>query len=570
MFRSKAILFFLLLIPQGLWASAQITQALMTTSMPAQDCSTPSTGTSTLSPTVSVGYLWFLGLGLNTGDIVSTAFFTPSGQWYSAAGVQFQAVPSAGMYCFTDGSFLIAGHTPASTPGVWTAYIYDNGVSVGSLTFTISASTCTYTLVTSSASIPASAGTGSFGITAGNSCPWTATSNSTWLTTSSSGSGSGTVNYSVTANTATTARSGTITVGSQTFTVTQAASSGGSTSSGNLVVNGDAETGTANGFAGQPSIAGWTTDGNVAIVAYTDGGGDLTPTSPGPSNRGNNYFSGGGAGVSKMSQTIDVSSYATAIDGGSQPYTLEGWLGGYDGQDDNATVQATFLSVLGVTLGTATIGPVLSADRGGVSELMDVSTTGKIPANTRKVLIAVTFTRTSGSDNDGLMDNLYFGLSSGGATSGASTVYLRFENGTANATATGSGSILDSSGSGQNGTPSGAVTYSSDVPLSTVGGAANTLSLNLTTSGSVQFPEPSRSIASPTRPWNSTLSRRVRGARWISFGPARTPPMPTASTWECWQAAHPASFWTTASLTERGMPWPRSLSPVPGGRMSRW
>jgi uncharacterized protein (TIGR03437 family) len=66
-------------------------------------------------------------------------------------------------------------------------------------------------------------------------------------------------------------------------------------------------------------------------------------------------------------------------------------------------------------------------------------------------------------------------------------VYYRFENGTAGATATGSGSIVDSAGS-QNGTPSGAVTYSSDVPLSTVGGVANTRSLNLASNGSVQFP----------------------------------------------------------------------------------
>ncbi len=87
----------------------------------------------------------------------------------------------------------------------------------------------------------------------------------------------------------------------------------------------------------------------------------------------------------------------------------------------------------------------------------------------------------SGSSNQGFV-YIY------GTTGTASTVYYRFENGTANATAAGSGSIVDSMGSGQNGTPSGTVTYSSDVPLSTVGGAADTLSLNLATSGSVQFP----------------------------------------------------------------------------------
>ena len=65
-------------------------------------------------------------------------------------------------------------------------------------------------------------------------------------------------------------------------------------------------------------------------------------------------------------------------------------------------------------------------------------------------------------------------------TSMASTIgYWRFEEGAANSVASGSGAILDSSSSADNGTPVGTPTYRADVPVNPVPrtGAANTLSL---------------------------------------------------------------------------------------------
>ncbi|NOT58740.1 MAG: hypothetical protein HOP19_00790, partial [Acidobacteria bacterium] len=65
--------------------------------------------------------------------------------------------------------------------------------------------------------------TGSFNVTAGAGCTWTATSNQAWLTItgSASGTSNGTVNYAVAVN-AGAGRSAVISVGGQTFTVTQA------------------------------------------------------------------------------------------------------------------------------------------------------------------------------------------------------------------------------------------------------------------------------------------------------------------------------------------------------------
>ncbi len=197
--------------------------------------------------------------------------------------------------------------------------------------------------------------------------------------------------------------------------LTVSTGSGGTTIS-NLLTNGDAEASTGGSdFSGAATIPGWTTDGQVAVVAYA-ANYDLAATDPGPTNRGKNYFGGGYDASSKMSQTVDLSSNATAIDAGTQAYTLDGWLGGWDGQDDNVVVTVTFQSSTGASLGTASIGPVLSADRNGTSSLIEKTATGTIPKNARKASVSVVFTRTSGSDNDSLMDNLVFGFGSGGST----------------------------------------------------------------------------------------------------------------------------------------------------------
>ena len=133
-----------------------------------------------------------------------------------------------------------------------------------------------------------------------------------------------------------------------------------------------------------------------------------------------------------MTQTVDLSAYAAAIDAGTQPYTLDGWLGSDGGQNDNAVVTVTFQNASGGSLGTATVGPVLDADRGGVSALVERTYPGDVPTGTPKMLATVTFTRTDGVYNDGELDDLSFALT-GGGTAGVS-VYHRFENGTAGAT----------------------------------------------------------------------------------------------------------------------------------------
>ena len=82
--------------------------------------------------------------------------------------------------------------------------------------------TCSATLNPTGATYTAAGGSGTFDVTTGAECNWTAVSNDSWIhvTSGGSGTGNGTVGYSVDANSG-GARSGTITASGQTFTVDQ-------------------------------------------------------------------------------------------------------------------------------------------------------------------------------------------------------------------------------------------------------------------------------------------------------------------------------------------------------------
>lgn len=173
----------------------------------------------------------------------------------------------------------------------------------------------------------------------------------------------------------------------------------------NLVVNGDAET-TMMGV-----VPGWMVTDVAEIAAYGFDGFP-TLTSPGPLSRGANFFAGGQSSSSGLSQTVVFSAPdVTAIAGGNVPFTLCAFLGGFSGQDDNATVTAQFQNGASVPTGPAvTIGPVLAIDRSSVSGMCLRSSSGTVPVGTTKVQISMTFTNLTlgGPYNDGYADNVNF------------------------------------------------------------------------------------------------------------------------------------------------------------------
>jgi hypothetical protein len=186
-------------------------------------------------------------------------------------------------------------------------------------------------------------------------------------------------------------------------------SSSSSTMSGtspNLILNGNAEA-AAGGTDGTPVKApDWTSSGGAGALQYGSAG--IGYPIPGAPDAGKSFFSGGpDDATSSLTQTIDVSEYATAIDAGGVTYTLEGYLGGFSDQADYASLTATFKDASGAPLGKgATIGPVTAADRKNVTELLKRSSTGAVPEKTSSVVVVLEMTRDCGAYNDGYANDL--------------------------------------------------------------------------------------------------------------------------------------------------------------------
>ncbi len=170
----------------------------------------------------------------------------------------------------------------------------------------------------------------------------------------------------------------------------------------NLIVNGNAEVG-----PGAPNentiepIPGWTRHGSIDVIQYGTSGSYISTTDPGPSNRGENYFYGGGDNIANygdntttsLTQTINVSLASVLISQGHIQFTLSGWLGGYSDQGDYAQLTMQFVSSTGQKLSTASIGPVLAADRHQQSGLVLRSATGLVPAATAAIQVTLTMTK---------------------------------------------------------------------------------------------------------------------------------------------------------------------------------
>ena len=176
----------------------------------------------------------------------------------------------------------------------------------------------------------------------------------------------------------------------------------------NLIVNGDAEAGPGSADGSPASgLAGWTTRGNVAVVRYGLEGGFPRPSSPGPDDRGVNFFAGGpGAGGSSIFQIIDVSAASAIIDGGGVTFDLEGYLGGSGPESHLAVVTARTQNEDKFTFSAHSIGPVNEADRAGGTALLFRSNSGNVAPGTRTIEVNLTVARSTGSYSHAYADNL--------------------------------------------------------------------------------------------------------------------------------------------------------------------
>lgn len=175
---------------------------------------------------------------------------------------------------------------------------------------------------------------------------------------------------------------------------------------GNLIINGGGETGTAATDSSAIFVPpGWVTTGEATLVAYGTSGFPDAPTGA-TIGGGKNFFAGGNVAVSTAAQSVNIAQAAPEIDRGGLAVTLSARIGGFDGQDDNATITSAMRNAAGATLATVRLAPVLSAARNGETTLLARSTSGTVPAGTRTILTTITITRTSGTYNDGYADNL--------------------------------------------------------------------------------------------------------------------------------------------------------------------
>ena len=173
----------------------------------------------------------------------------------------------------------------------------------------------------------------------------------------------------------------------------------------NLIFNGDAEwnSGT-NHYTPNRGIAWWFDISSTTLGRY-----DAQPAfprfiSPGPADRGRNFFLGG-ATNGWISQRLDVATLAADIDDPGVDYALSGWFGGAGDQEDFSALSASFLNSSGILLGSTAIGNVTAADRDGVTGLVWRGTNGTLPAGTRFVEVLMTNGIASGF-NDASADDL--------------------------------------------------------------------------------------------------------------------------------------------------------------------
>jgi hypothetical protein len=121
---------------------------------------------------------------------------------------------------------------------------------------------------------------------------------------------------------------------------------------------------------------------------------------------GANFFAGGNMDPSAGSQTIDVLGAAAEIDAGRVTGTLSAYIGGFSTQEDAAQITATALAATGAGLGSVAIGPVTSAERGGVTALLPRTVSNAVPPGTRSIRIRMEMRRAQGTYNDGYVDNV--------------------------------------------------------------------------------------------------------------------------------------------------------------------
>ncbi len=178
----------------------------------------------------------------------------------------------------------------------------------------------------------------------------------------------------------------------------------------NIIHNPGAEDGAASpdGMSAVP-IPEWTAMGGATVVAYGTPGDFPSVADPIPRAPGSNFFVGGpGASSSTIFQAIDVPPELWPFIDSSLgvSYMLNGWLGGFASDGDYASVAMQLKNASGDVIESNGLGPVTALDRNDATALLPRNVWGFVPWGTRRIEVAVTFTRVDGPYNNACADNI--------------------------------------------------------------------------------------------------------------------------------------------------------------------
>ena len=188
------------------------------------------------------------------------------------------------------------------------------------------------------------------------------------------------------------------------------AGSTGAATSPNLLANPGAEAGAGSSDGGVVKIPGWTVTGTFTAVRWDASCPGGCPTKSDYPRGGTNMFAGGNSASSRALQEVSVARFAAAIDRGAQRITLGAALGGWEGQHDAATVQASFLDRAGKPLGSASVGGDTYGARKGATAFVTLSRTAVLPKGTRAIRVTLLARRTDGQYDDAYFDDLVLRL----------------------------------------------------------------------------------------------------------------------------------------------------------------
>ncbi len=184
----------------------------------------------------------------------------------------------------------------------------------------------------------------------------------------------------------------------------------------NLLRNAGADTGSgAASVSVTNAPAVWRLNGSLTAIEYAAVAGYPTRTSPGPVDRGINFFAGGAsANTATARQVVELVSIEPLVDTGLMPFTLSGYLGGLGTQSDEAGLTASFLASDDTVLLGVQVASVKAADRTNTTALIARAYDGIVPAGTRRIAVTLVLKPGTATVNTAFADSLSLVLHTAG------------------------------------------------------------------------------------------------------------------------------------------------------------